>query len=1050
MASITDHVIKLQKLTQTNLELLQGINDAFFAKQNHLSVKVGDTFYAIPSFICLENKLNSLTANFENLVNAPESGEAFFNFDGNSRSIQVRSYTNTPNSLVLNPVSTFDVEHNNIFKDFMTPIPHIKLGVQELPNDIVNVLVKKVIPVHNDLKNLFVSHLKNEDSSHTSIQYSYKDLYKVLINYKKGEDYIEYDKKIALPIRKNIGSGIYVIEEVIGDEIDENLDNYITIKLRSDMKDSIYMNSLKYRLFDETIENALKVGDQLTTYDGTAKVEIVETRNNTNTLVVKVLYGEYLNLVPATTNDPKYISNLSKLKFFSPIDFDNDKYVKVPLEEDEYVFIAIAALNDRMSIQSPWGSGLIVNCDALKNTNKIEQSFRDYYNTNVKNVGDILADITSMVGSPLSQLNETEFNELVSFKPILNQEDLAVVQINSHLNDSATIKNIRSLYTQKKSLQSELDQIQDEINTINETILSVSFDDTTGIRTAYMNQLTSLNNRRNDLSTSIAKILNDISVAANNSEFPIENAKYRIRGHYNFENNNHIKGIRVQYRYKNPNSNEQPTKIIGTNDGIFGWVEMTNIDRDLVPEYKDGFKFKLQSDNTKESDPSFNQIEIPISQGEEVEIRMRVVYDYGSPFVQTMSDWSEIIKIGFPTEFLRDVQVMDIINENNKDIESNKFNNILRDSGITVHIEDKLVDQDITYFHKPENIASGFYTQERRVIPLKDKLVDLNAAITELKNEILGTASSSLTVSIKHGETKIGLIPNQIQNIYVEQFSTFESDNIDSKFEGLYEISRFSDKKYNYVSTCLNISIMNNSDNIIKLFSMFPGNSMMKLGFINNYKYNKNEYCKIIKDENDELLRTYYGVWFKHPEHTDDTDGTLNNKKIYSQQGGNQFLYFRINSVDGSESFYGEVNSDISKTLSWDDKYINFDRSLGLGNLKDNSSLYLYPSLSHRYNLTADSENGGSYITLYPGDEILIPIIAEYRLEENGSRHASSTYRTMSFDLLPSLYKDPITYTFRVHAKYNDTVQDKLTNSNKANFRKWWDGSQVKYNSKIK
>ena len=38
--------------------------------------------------------------------------------------------------------------------------------------------------------------------------------------------------------------------------------------------------------------------------------------------------------------------------------------------------------------------------------------------------------------------------------------------------------------------------------------------------------------------------------------------------------------------------------------------------------------------------------------------------------------------------------------------------------------------QDITYYHKPENIASGFYTDERRIIPLKDKLAELNNLVS--------------------------------------------------------------------------------------------------------------------------------------------------------------------------------------------------------------------------------------------------------------------------------------------------------------------------------
>ena len=125
MASITEHVIKLQELTQKNLDILQALNDSFFTNQNHLSVAVGENQYAIPSFISLENKLNSLTANFENLVNAPSTGEAFFDFNGNSKSIQVRSYTTTPSSLIIDAVTNFNIEQNDIFKDFLTPNPYI-------------------------------------------------------------------------------------------------------------------------------------------------------------------------------------------------------------------------------------------------------------------------------------------------------------------------------------------------------------------------------------------------------------------------------------------------------------------------------------------------------------------------------------------------------------------------------------------------------------------------------------------------------------------------------------------------------------------------------------------------------------------------------------------------------------------------------------------------------------------------------------------------------------------------------------------------------------
>lgn len=1053
MASITDHVIKLQELTQTNLDILQTINDAFFAKQNHLSVKIGDANYAVPSFISLENKLDALTANFENLVKAPESGEAYFNFDGNSRSIQVRPYTNTPNSLVLTPVNMFDVDKNDIFKDFMTPTPFVNINVQDLPNDIVNVMVKKVVPINPELVSLFESQLTQGEGEETiqfaSVRYPFKDLYKKLSIYEQDIDYIEYDTKIALPVRKNIGSGVYVIESVIDDIINENLDNYITIKFRSDMQDSIYMNALKYRLFDETIERMLKVGDCLTTYDGSAKVEITEIRTNTNTVVVKVLHGEYLNLVPTTSNNPSLISSLSKMRFYSPIDFNEDKFVKVPLEEDQYVFIAVAALNDRMNIQSAWGSGLLINTDQLKNINDLTKGFREHYNENVKNVGDILFEITSMMGNTITQHTKSEFDSIIGYVPEINTDNLQVLQINKHLNDSESVKNIRALYSQKKNLQLQLDQVQGEINSINEELSTVSFDDTTGIRTAYTSQLTALTNRRNDISASITMILNDISVAANNSEVPIENAKYRIRGFYSIdelEHADHIKGIRVQYRYKNVDQETGNAVTIGKNFVFSDWINMNSFDRQRIPSYNSGYKFAIQLDNGNVNEPSFNQIDIPISQGETVDIRLKVVYDYGSPFIHTESAWSPIVNIAFPEEYLRDIQLLDILDENNKDIESNKFTNLIKTEGITAHVEDKMVDQDITYFHNPENIASGFYTAERRIIPLKDKLTDLNNAIAELKDEILGSSSEALTVSVILGEEESILTPYQTQRVLVEPYSTFKDTGEDNSklFEGLY-----TKETNGLVITCLNISIANHSDHTVKLFSMFPGSRDKQLYDLVNFKHEKSDYCGA--NENGEMIG-YKGIWFEHPKapssqcsgsnesgHTSHSFEPADTNTIASIQGGNQYMYFRTRDVHDGTMYYKDENSE--DQLSWNKgKYKYNDDGAQL----EENTMYLYPKLQDRYGLCLDTDIKGSYIVLAPGDEIIVPIVVEYYV---GSGTVS---KTLSFDLLPSLYRDPVNYSFKVIANTINSSLDKVIAAGKNKFNTLRKNIPIRYQTKIK
>lgn len=1030
MASVNDYLIQLQKLTKTNLDILSAINDSLTADKTHVNIKVGEKSFSLPSLIYLENKINYLNDNFNNLINAPKTGEAYFNMDGNSRAIEVREYTCTPNSLKLNEPQTFDTYNNSVFKDFLTPVPYVKFFLNEIPNDIVSVNVKKVIPHNQTLINYFYDSLAYEENNETkhkkSSSLNWSDLNKVLAIYENGVDYTEYDKTYKLPIRKNIGSGTYVIESIVSDVVDENLDNYITLKLRTDLTDSIYRNNLTYKLFDDSISKNLKIGDELVTFDDSAKMVITEIRSATNTIVIKVLNGEYLNLMASPTEQGEYINDLSKIKFYSPIDFDADKYINIPLEEDQYVFIAIAPLNDRMNIQAGWGAGVIVDTYSLLNDNN--QSFKEYYDINVKNLGDVLNELTSIMGrSSITKMDMFTFDALVKAKPIISSNNIKVVQINNHLNDSETAKNIRSLYTQKKQLNTELTDVQNSILEINDKLANISFDDTTNMRSVYTSQLTEYNKRRNDIVASITKITDAIAVTANNSDIPIESAKYHIRGYFDyttFANNakidpSHVKGIRVQYRYKNPSSIN--AKAYSIDDGKFlysDWNIMEGFDNSLSPTNNNGnFDFIPGGNTDNQNVPSFNQIDIPISQGEVVDIKLKVLYDYGYPMAEMYSDWSDILSVTFPDEFLKNVEILDIITENNNDIETNRFNNIIEEQGIPGHINDKVTDQDITYFHKPESIASGFYTSERRIIPLKDKLSELDSILTTLKDEVYGTQSESIDVTISNGDVNNQIFPFQDNNIIVESYSSIANNTEDNQSikSGVYTY----DSATGIVSTILNIVIYNNSNHTVKLFPMFVGGLDIPINDLTSSKYSITDYCG---GQNTET-----GIFIKH-----NYAGVGDNP--FKLQTAGQYLTFRMNNPFSGERYYGSMGGGASIQMPYD--------SVGMGNGIGDEGSFLYPIVRSKYGLCI-SNKGDQYLAITPGNSINIPIYFEYKFADDGKLSTSS--KTMSFDLRTSLYSDPINYTFSVTAKKINTVIDNLLTTN----MKLNKNSFIKYNPTV-
>lgn len=1025
-SNVADYLSRIETLTNTNLQILKTLNDSFFTKKNHLFAEVDDTTYVIPSFLSLENKINMLQENFENLVKAPETSEAYFNFDGNTRSIEVRKYSHVPDSITLPTVSTYGVESNDIFKDFLTPVPYINLDLPHLPNDIVEVNVKKIVAKSDSLKALFKNKLAytietTNDAGEKVVEVRYNqstnekfgDVYKMLLNYKEDYDYVEYDTVYKLPVRKNIGTGTYIIESVVSDVIDDDLNELITLKLR---------DKLTYRLFDDTIEKQLQPGDELINYDGTGKVVITEVRPATSTIVVRVVNGEYLNFLGTDsydTNNDTDIHDLSKLRFYAAVDFDADKYLKIPLEEDQYVFVAVAAVNSRMNVQSSWGTGVMIDTFSLKNG---DVAFKTYYDANVKNIGDVLFEMTSMITSPITSLSQDTFEQLSSVKPIVDAGIVSVMQINKHLNNSTTVKNIRDAYNQKKTAETSLSEVQTKISDLNAKLSSVSFDDANGMRATYTAQLSKLNSQRNELLNVINNAINSISLNVNSAEVPIENAKYRIRGFYvpkmpksvNIDTTKHIIGIQVQYRYKNISTELGNAVSMNGIDGnttyIYSdWNELHTNNRLKIAKCVDGiYSYDYAAPNENKNEPSYNQIDIPISQGETVDIRIKVVYDYGQPYITMTSDWSDIINVAFPEEFAKDVPVLTIIEENNNDIETNRFNNILETGGINAHINDMIVDQNVTFYHKPDNIASGFYTEERKIIPLKDKLLSISNDIAALKADIMGSNGvCKVSLSINNNNTDI--YSDRENSITLEAYNNFTGD--DNVQDGAYTYEN------GIVATLLNISIANTGDTAMKLYSIFPGNRGVNINDSKSAYINKDNYC----------VGKTNGVWFKYQYGSDES----------CVQTQNQFITFRVNDAWTGVAYYNDGENLTTP---------NVQTSAKIPVLNGNTDgLVVYPYVSTKYGLCIDSDDVRSYIVINPGEEIIVPMYCAYVINTPNT----SIEKTISFDLRTSLYNDPINYTFKVVGKNTSSIQDRLLTANK---NRLWDRfkNPIRYSQTIK
>jgi hypothetical protein len=381
-------------------------------------------------------------------------------------------------------------------------------------------------------------------------------------------------------------------------------------------------------------------------------------------------------------------------------------------------------------------------------------------------------------------------------------------------------------------------------------------------------------------------------------------------------------------------------------------------------------------DNSTSNEPSFNQIDIPITQGEIVDLKLQVIWDFGYPFIETTSNWSDVLSVEFPEELKKDIQILDIIEENNSEIEKYRFTNILSDNGITTHVNDKLIDQDLTYFHQPEHVASGFYTAERRVIPLKDKLLNIDSDINTLKDEVFGYSANNISIKTIMSNVETQILPNQENIVYV-------ADGVDY----------------------INLELMNNSTHTVKLYPTLIGSR-------GKYVYN----C--VDSDNNDTLDEYVELNDKAIPYS---SMIYTRNYIIEPQRLNQFIYFRgIDAWTGNEinninnegkgrymSAIPSIKEDFSLCINSDSKFdyleLRSQESISLTILLRNIKSLEKPDGTPQVYMDNDTK-------------------AQYVFDKYGNRFDVDFQIPFQFTLRTSLYNDPTSYEINFTTNNNSAI----------------------------
>ena len=1136
-SSLKDYYVRLNELMENCVKILGAINQSLNTSSKSVMTNITNSdgeniIVKIPSFLYLDNRLEQLETNFTNLFNIPESGDAWFNNSSEIYKLQLVKSNTAPLIPEINKSSLSKAyfKDNNLLRDLVTPKTYIRMNIDNIPNNIHDIYMRKYI-IHSSIL---------WDNVSTKTQAS--DWDEIIYSYLNGIDYEIYESKLSMPIKSDLFDSQFKIlnVEYVTEKYDNNTEKEL-IKVKVD--------TLKYyNIEDKSIEYKLAIGDFLCLGNEYAVYSIknIETEINTKNLNDEnynsdsnnytLTLEEYIGHVQLFTY---YENNQMILKLYN-LNYDQYHYIDIPLEENEHIGVAICTIyNNVRSTYSeviPLDLSTIMMYDNDGNVikeNNIPISYIDYYKKYCKNIGDMIQGFTDISYPQLSNFTTTELNELVSSDSIIQtyvtntlyKDDnlvLNVERINKHLIDDKSSEEIIRYHESKLQLQSELKSIQDNIDKVYNQLVSTDFSQEISVsQESLKSQLQGYYDEKIQLQNNISTLVDNINLLKGNTT-SMEASKFRIRGvtevFDKFDNNSEsqiisylhntynkdldIIGIDVEYKYKSINKDTTSTSV--NNDTIFtDWNKMQSIEKERYISFNgenNKYDIKYISYNSNTNIIKWNQIDIPITDGEDVVIRIRYKYSVGQPFINIYSPWSDEITITFPASLSESNELPDIIATNEIDTLYAKFNKTLVNDGYMSHINDKIIDNSQEFYHMPEHIYSGFNTSENKLISLKDKLISINNDLDEYKTLLKEQIDSKYKVYLEYDNNTIELHPNIKNKITI-------NDSLNTSLN-------------TFVKKTFNIIIKNEGDAPVYLYSIFGGDHNIKL-----IEYDKSNYNSIIEDYERVPLLV----------------GQTNIKKdnIYYQTLG-QYIYFRQNNIYNSEDYYlvssDQIKSDTDKIKNGSNELIflnSLNDYLGVNNkqallpYKDHNNIFTKEyiifgqltknnnnefNVDYTYNKTTTTNNdyvlplyyyaqainnnsienncfalkyehlvvntktqkgtsltqliniseinnistndntnqinlNGAFLipellsqqqilcdtnndrlekqsyTLNVGKSLTIPVLFEYYLDSqhNVITNESNTYiiKTLSFDLRPSLFKDPENYTIEVKAISN-------------------------------
>ena len=737
-------------LEKNSLETVSKVSDAVTSKKDTVTITLTDPndksktiTYSIPSFGYLKSEIERLDNSIKTLSNVDTgAGSRIQLSDGSYRKI-IASKINSeaPTITHTNNITNFNFKSNWLFEDMMNPYLYANVDLTGcVPVETERVLIQRYILNCNSNKQInYFDSVKNN-----STKIDYKSFLKGLLNnaitYVLDENY--YDLP---PIRRRY-SGEFEISRILENTLSSDGKNILG---------KVVLKSLLYTDNNSGVENTV-------TLQKNCILEIKENPVTTRYMVTSV---------DATTNEVK----LKRLEGYTPITnstvfkISSNQVkkinVEIPVSFGRREVIFVKAIDPDSNIPSDkWSPGIAFYTNELKYTSPqgVTSRLDTFYQKNVVDFGNIILSYSKDFYPSIVEGIKPNAPVLHYDAEDANASDFKIVQINKQLSEGTEANTFKKLIADKENALSQIYNNNKLVEEQKELIQTTKFTTTTEKLNAQ-NKLSEYVKNQSTYTSLYNSIVNQIK--SQYAATYIEKPKYRVRGFWSIPSPQisassgpqQIIQFKIRYRYLSEsgvaNKEEEFTYLDGTTNatGRFSnWNEMLTPMRRRV-KGSDGTYIWEKVNTADPEQININQLDLPIQNGEQIEIQIKSISEAGFPSNPMESDWSQPVIIAF-NDFpeLQGDDISEIIAQNRVDASvANVVDNLIGNN--SAHMSSSFYTNDKYFAHNAESITSGFLSPEQTPITLYDKLYDLQNQITAISEQI-EKVNASLDVKLIDGE----------------------------------------------------------------------------------------------------------------------------------------------------------------------------------------------------------------------------------------------------------------------------------------------------------